>query len=83
MVREWESECENMAREVLTGIYKITNLDNGKMYVGQATDIYRRWDEHKRALNSNHHDNNYLQNSWNLHGETSFAFDIIELCDYT
>ena len=70
-------------REVKTGIYKITNLDNGKMYVGQAIDIYDRWDSHIRKLKSGNHDNSYLQNSWNLHGKEKFKFDILELCDYT
>lgn len=64
----------------MTGIYKITNLDNGKMYVGQAVDIEKRWADHRRKLNHNNHDNLYLQNSWNLHGENSFNFEIIELC---
>lgn len=30
----------------MTGIYKITNTINGKIYVGQAVDIKRRWQEH-------------------------------------
>jgi len=44
----------------MTGIYKITNLDNGKMYVGQAVDINRRWKDHKRLLNKNQHGNSHL-----------------------
>lgn len=64
----------------MTGIYKITNLDNGKIYVGQATDIKDRWYDHKRKLKHNSHENSYLQNSWNLHGENKFRFEIIEIC---
>ena len=65
----------------MTGIYKITNLDNGKMYVGQAVDINRRWKDHKRLLNKNQHGNSHLQSSWNKHGENKFDFSIIELCN--
>ena len=37
-----------MAREKICGIYKIENLVNGKVYIGQSVDIYKRWIEHKR-----------------------------------
>ena len=33
----------------MTGIYLITNLINNKVYVGQSTDIERRWSEHLRS----------------------------------
>jgi predicted GIY-YIG superfamily endonuclease len=36
---------------VKTGIYKITCLENGKCYVGQAVDAASRWKQHiKRGL---------------------------------
>ena len=38
----------------MTGIYKIENKLNGKVYIGQALDIELRWEQHKDALiNSN------------------------------
>lgn len=64
----------------MIGIYKITNIDNGKMYVGQSVDLKHRWAEHKCDLNNNKHSNNYLQKSWNSHGADKFVFSIIELC---
>lgn len=69
-----------MAREKICGIYKITNIINNKVYVGQSTDIYTRWTIHKNELNNNRHHNIYLQNSWNKYGEQNFEFDILELC---
>lgn len=33
----------------MTGIYKITNIKNGKIYVGQAYDIKTRIDNHKNG----------------------------------
>ena len=65
----------------MIGIYKITNLDNGKMYVGQSTNIEKRWDDHKLLLNKNQHSNLRLQYSWNAHGEDRFDFSILEECD--
>jgi hypothetical protein len=34
-----------------TGIYKITNLSNGKFYIGQSRDIFTRWKAHTMSLN--------------------------------
>jgi len=65
----------------MIGIYKITNLENGKMYVGQSVDINRRWKNHKRLLNNNKHQNKHLQSSWNIYGSEKFEFSIIELCN--
>ena len=30
----------------MIGIYKIENLINGKVYIGQSIHIERRWQEH-------------------------------------
>lgn len=59
-------------------IYKIENLVNGKVYVGQTiNNVNRRWQAHKSLLRRNVHDNCYLQNAWNKHGEGNFKFEII------
>lgn len=31
----------------MTGIYCIENTANGKKYIGQASDIEKRWAQHK------------------------------------
>lgn len=36
----------------MTGIYKITNLINGKIYIGQSINIERRFLEHCRKNES-------------------------------
>lgn len=33
-------------------IYKITNMINGKLYIGQSVNPYKRWIGHKNAANS-------------------------------
>ena len=62
-----------------SGIYKITNLKNGKFYIGSSKDIEFRWNEHKKHLNGGYHINNKLQNAWNFYGKESFEFSIIEI----
>lgn len=32
----------------MIGIYKITNKNNGKVYIGQSNNVERRIAEHKR-----------------------------------
>lgn len=66
---------------MIEGIYKITNIENNKVYIGKAKDIKTRWSVHKHQLRNNKHHNLYLQNAWNKYGENSFSFDIIEECD--
>lgn len=62
------------------GIYKIQNLQNGKVYIGKSLYIERRIRHHKRALRANDHCNQHLQHAWNKYGEDAFEFAIVELC---
>ena len=64
------------------GIYSITNVVTGDMYVGQTIQGFeKRWKSHIRALNRGNHDNEYLQRSWNKYGEGAFKFKAIHYCD--
>jgi group I intron endonuclease len=55
-------------------IYLITNLLNGKGYVGQTVNMKRRWKEHRRAGNSSQ----YLSRAIAKYGRRNF--DIQTLC---
>jgi group I intron endonuclease len=72
---------KRMAREKISGIYCIENLVNHQIYIGCASNIYKRWTEHKSLLRGNSHRNYFLQNSWNKHSEQNFRFFIVEVCD--
>ena len=64
------------------GIYSITNVVTGDMYIGQTIqDFEKRWKSHISALNRGNHDNEYLQRSWNKYGEDAFKFKAIHYCD--
>lgn len=71
----------NTIKEIISGIYKIENKINHKVYIGESIDIKRRWKQHVKDLKGNYHRNSHLQHSWNKHGEDSFQFEIIEKCD--
>ncbi len=61
-----------------SGIYKITNMVNGKFYIGSSKNINNRWDNHKQYLRGGYHINPKLQNAWNKYGEDKFIFEIVE-----
>lgn len=65
----------------MTGIYKITNMINNHVYIGQAENIDKRIQKHINALVSNSHVNKHLQNAWNKYGANKFTFSIIEECE--
>lgn len=54
-------------------IYHITNLQNGKVYIGQTIHSYhKRCKQHVSALRLLKHRNEYLQNAFIKHGINSF-----------
>jgi len=59
-------------------IYRITNMANGKFYIGSAESFARREWQHKYALRRNEHKNPHLQASWSKHGEEMFVFEVVE-----
>ena len=64
------------------GIYRITNVTNGKSYIGKTgMNFGDRWDSHRSLLNSGKHDNPYLQRAWNKYGSENFEFAIIEVVE--
>ena len=62
-----------------TGIYIIRNLDNGKVYIGQSTDIAQRLRHHKRMLSKGEHPNSLMQRSYDAH-DGHFSFKVLEEC---
>lgn len=66
--------------EITSGIYVITNWQNGKQYVGQSYDIERRIRTHKNKLRTRTHGNTHLQSAWNKYGEQAFSFSVVEYC---
>lgn len=63
-----------------SGIYKIENKSNRKIYIGSAKNIFSRWYKHKYLLRKNKHPNKKMQYSWNKYGEDDFIFEIIVTC---
>lgn len=63
------------------GIYKITNLATGKIYVGSSKKLIQRYKSHCRDLKRGCHRNEYLQHSYSKHGSEFFIFEIVEIIE--
>ena len=65
-----------------TGIYKITNIDSQKCYVGQAANLGDRWKQHiKRGVGADAPTRNKLYPAMRELGPESFTFEVIEECE--
>jgi group I intron endonuclease len=59
-----------------SGIYKITNLINGKIYIGSTCNFKDRKSKHKRTKS-----NTMISRAIFKYGWDNFTFDAIEFCD--
>jgi len=64
-----------------SGIYKITNIENNKFYIGSAKNIKHRWRVHLTHFKHNKHCNIYMQRTYDKYGVASLLFELIEKVD--
>lgn len=67
--------------EIIIGVYKISNIKDGRYYIGHSQNIEKRFKTHKYNLKRGKHINMFLQNSYNKYGLDSFTFEIIHKFD--
>jgi len=65
-------------RKVKSGIYRIKNLANGKVYIGQSANLDKRMKRHLAALIAGDHSNQHIQSSFVKYGKDNFEFSVIE-----
>lgn len=61
-------------------IYKITNLLNGKIYIGQTIHPERRWTEHKQKVKHGQ-EKLPIHLAIEKYGEENFSFEVLEWTD--
>lgn len=63
------------------GIYKLTNLLDNKVYIGQSNDVAERWKQHiKCGLGIDTPQNNKLYKAMLSSGVENFTFELLEEC---
>lgn len=68
---------------ICPGIYVITNILNGKRYVGQSDNVRQRWYSHRSDLNAGRSGCKRLLAAWKHYGEDAFAFSVLVTLDST
>ena len=62
-----------------SGIYKITCLKTGEVYIGKSTDIKNRWQQHcKTVFNCGTIASSLLHTKMKQHGIENFTFELVE-----
>lgn len=65
----------------VSGIYKITNKLNKKIYIGSSINIFKRWNQHlykKRTLDITK--KQYITRAIDKYGNENFIFEILAVC---
>ena len=65
--------------EIKSGIYKIENTVNGKIYIGQAVDVYRRMKKH--FWDVDHGNSKYFAQEIKQYGIKAFTACVLEFCE--
>lgn len=83
----YERPFNEMVGRVITGrgsigIYKITNLENGRVYIGQTRQAFKdRWRTHlKRGVKAEPGTQNKLYNAMWEEGVENFTFEVLAEC---
>ncbi len=63
-----------------SGIYMITNVVNGKFYIGSAKRFWKRHRTHIDAFKAKKQ-NAHFQQAWEKYGSDSFIFSLLEFCN--
>lgn len=68
-----------MNTEEVYYIYKITNIKNNKIYIGQSTNPNKRFKNHMNK-NYNGGTSHTINNDVNKYGDDSFVLSVIDEC---
>ena len=64
----------------IVGIYKITNILDKKIYIGQTVNYRKRKTSHLNSLKNGNHHNEHLQRAFVKYGEGAFKIELVKEC---
>jgi len=64
------------------GVYRLTNLVNGKFLIGSSNDLNAIWNRIRTQLNFGSYMIEELQNDWKKYGEENFKYEILSELKY-
>ena len=62
----------------IAGVYKVTNIITGDLYIGSSKNIEKRWTDHKSPSRWKRHPGMKLYQAFIKYGLGNFTFEIIE-----
>ena len=63
-----------------SGVYRITNTENGKRYYGSSKYLRQRWNRHKHMMRMGTHGNPGIKEDAAIYGEAAFDFQVLCYC---
>lgn len=70
-----------IGKDKVCGVYKITNVESNKAYIGKSTNIKKRWTEHvKSSLDIGTIAKQNIHTAIKKEGIEKFTFQIVEIC---
>jgi hypothetical protein len=78
-----KKELKEAYKEVVTyyGVIKLTNTQNGKVFIGSFTNLKNKESYLRAQLEDGRHPNAALQADWRACGSAAFAYEVLEQKD--
>lgn len=73
---EWT--MDHQRNSIIQGVYRITHLSSGKVYIGSSRNVSARWSSHRSAMAIGIHANRGLQDAWKSDGAEGLSFELLE-----
>ena len=67
----------------MAGIYSITHIESGMIYIGMSVDIFSRWQSHYTQMKTGSHSSVDLMRLWRQTEPFEWSFSILEYVSIT